>query len=56
MATATNKDFADSNEKFRELCKKAGCEPTARQASKFKNEYGRAYKLLRGIALSRSKR
>jgi hypothetical protein len=41
--TTTNKQFAKDNEKFNELCKKAGIPATARQASKFRNSKGRAF-------------
>jgi len=56
MATETNLDFANANERFREMCQKAGCEPTRRQASKYMNKYGKAYKYAHGITLSASKR
>ncbi len=56
MATITNKMFAESNETFKKMCKEAGCEPTERQASKFQNEYGKAYKYLKGRRLTASKR
>lgn len=38
----TNDMFANSDTAFRELCSKAGVNPTKRQASKFRNKYGKA--------------
>ncbi len=40
----TNRMFARDNEKFKAACDKAGVEPTGRQASKYRNKKGRAYK------------
>jgi len=39
-----NTHFAETNEEFRKCCEKAGIEPTARQASKWRNQRGRAFK------------
>lgn len=38
----TNREFSKTEE-FIKCCKKAGIEPTKRQASKFKNKKGTAY-------------
>ena len=38
----TNDVFASSDTEFREACDKAGVQPTARQASKFRHGYGLA--------------
>lgn len=38
----TNDMFAASDTAFRKLCEDAGINPTARQASKFRNGYGLA--------------
>ena len=40
----TNRMFASNNKKFIEACKRANIPPTARQASKFRNKKGTAYK------------
>lgn len=39
----TNKEFAAQDQKFRAACVAAGVEPTARQASKYRNKQGLAY-------------
>lgn len=39
-----NKTFAQTNTAFKTACENAGLPPTKRQASKFRNEYGKAYK------------
>ena len=39
-----NSEFAKKNDAFRKACKKAHVEPTARQASKFRNGRGIAFK------------
>ena len=39
----TNKEFAAQDQKFRAACSAAGVEPTARQASKYRNNQGLAY-------------
>lgn len=38
----TNAVFASSDGEFADLCAKAGIKPTQRQASKFRNNYGKA--------------
>jgi len=43
-----NDKFAREDQTFRMCCEKAKVEPTARQASKFRNKKGAAYKILRG--------
>lgn len=40
----TNKEFAANDTKFKAACEKASVEATARQASKYRNEKGSAYK------------
>lgn len=40
----TNKLFAKEDANFQRACDKAGVNPTARQASKFRNKKGAAYK------------
>ena len=45
----TNLEFSRTKE-FIEICKKAGVEPTQRQASKFRNKKGTAYKHHKEIA------
>lgn len=40
----TNKEFAEKDEFFKNCCGKAGVNPTVRQASKFRNGKGSAYK------------
>ena len=39
----SNKEFAAQDKKFQAACKAAGVEPTARQASKYRNNQGLAY-------------
>ena len=39
-----NKTFAENNQAFKTACERAGTPPTKRQASKFRNERGIAYK------------
>lgn len=41
----TNKEFATKNDLFIKCCERAGVTPTARQASKFRNYKGRAFKV-----------
>ena len=41
----TNSEFAKKDEFFIECCKRAGVEPGTRQASKFRNKQGLAYKV-----------
>jgi len=40
----THRQMAESDERFRELCAKAGVPPTKRQASKFRLKRGAAYR------------
>lgn len=40
----TNKEFAKTNTKFKDACKKAKVDPTPRQASKYKHGRGKACK------------
>jgi len=40
----TNAEYARTNEKFRKACETVGIEPTARQASKYRNGIGKAFK------------
>lgn len=42
--TLNNRKFAETDKKFRELCDKAGTPATKRQASKFRNKRGLAYR------------
>lgn len=39
-----NKDFSKQDKVFRECCEKEGIPTTRRQASKFRNKRGRAFK------------
>ena len=39
----TNKEFAKTDPKFRAACERAGIEPTARQASKYRRGFGLAF-------------
>jgi hypothetical protein len=43
----TNREFAEKDKEFRNLCENSGVKPTTRQASKFRNKRGLAYKHLR---------
>lgn len=43
----SNRQFAESNPRFKNACEKAGVPPTKRQASKFRNERGAAWKALK---------
>ena len=45
----TNKKFAEKSEEFRAACKLAGLNPTSRQASKYRNQKGLAYKAAKNI-------
>lgn len=40
----TNRQFSKTDKNFLSACEKAGVEPTARQASKYRNKKGLAYK------------
>lgn len=44
----TNAEFARTNGQFRAACKRAGVEPTRRQASKFRNKIGVAWAARKG--------
>lgn len=39
-----NAEFAKKNEDFIKACEKSGIQPTIRQASKWRNRKGKAYK------------
>lgn len=43
MNDVTNREYAETD-KFKAACKRAGVEPTPRQASKYRNGKGRAYR------------
>ena len=45
--TPSNHEYSKVNEAFRTACMVAGVEPSARQASKFRNNKGKAYEALR---------
>lgn len=40
----TNQHFANTNEEFQQACERANVKVTARQASKFRNGYGAAFR------------
>lgn len=40
----TNKEFSETNEHFIEACERVDIKPTVRQASKWRNHKGLAYK------------
>jgi hypothetical protein len=40
----TNKEFAETNKAFQKACENAGVKPTPRQASKYRNKKGKAWK------------
>lgn len=44
MAQKTNADFAATDLAFRAACEKVNVKPTKRQASKWRNRKGQAYK------------
>jgi len=46
--TMTNREFAKQDQTFKMCCEKAKVEPTVRQASKFRNRKGAAYRVLKG--------
>lgn len=50
MAELTNRAFKDKNTDFNAACAAAHVEPTKRQASKFRNKKGLAYKEGRRVA------
>lgn len=41
----TNRNFADKDKEFFHACCEAGIPPTKRQASKYRNKMGKAYKV-----------
>ena len=43
----TNSEFANQDEKFLEACITADVKPTRRQASKFRNKSGKAYRKMK---------
>ena len=45
----TNLKFAESNKDFIKLCEQAGVQATQRQASKYRNKKGSAYKYAHNI-------
>lgn len=45
--TPDNAEYAKKNTAFQQCCERAGVEPTARQASKFRNGKGAAYAALK---------
>lgn len=49
----TNKQFSETNQFFQKCCEAVNLQPTSRQASKFRNKQGRAYK--EGIIILRRK-
>lgn len=44
----TNRDFSKTDKAFLAACKKADVEPTVRQASKYRNKCGLAYRASKG--------
>jgi hypothetical protein len=44
MSMLSNRSFADTDKSFLNLCKRADTPPTKRQASKFRNHKGKAFK------------
>lgn len=45
----TNRKFAEQDQAFIEACAVAGIESTKRQASKWRNRQGRAWKFAKGL-------
>jgi hypothetical protein len=45
----THKESAQKDSQFHLACEKAGIEPTKRQASKYRNQKGKAYKARKGV-------
>ena len=41
----TNKEFAKTDDAFKKACEEAKIEPTTRQASRWRNKTGLAYKM-----------
>ena len=50
----TNGQFAQSNKEFQEACKRAGIQPTRRQASKWRCKDGLAWQHRNGTMLDES--
>ena len=50
----TNREFAATNEEFREACERAGIAPTQRQASKFRLRDGKAYQCRNGHGVDKA--
>lgn len=44
----SNRDFAEQNKHFQKMCEKAGVPATKRQASKFRNKRGAAFRQHKG--------
>lgn len=40
----TNREFAEQDVKFKDACERVETKPTSRQASKYRNKKGLAYK------------
>lgn len=51
----TNREFARNDELFNMACKLAGLPPTARQASKYRSGFGRAYAMRAAATLELQK-
>ena len=47
----TNAEFAQSDKAFQEACKRAGLQPTRRQASKWRLKDGLAWQHRNGVAI-----
>lgn len=45
----SNRKFAQENKPFKDACEGAGCDPTTRQASKFRNKKGTAWMYLNNL-------
>ena len=41
----TNREFSTNNKQFREACEKANVQPTKRQASRWRQQRGSAWKV-----------
>ena len=46
----SNEEFAQQDVAFNKACNAANVKPTARQASKFRNKKGMAWKVMKGLA------
>jgi hypothetical protein len=55
MEIITNKKFSEDGF-FKACCEKAHVEPTTRQASKFRMEKGRAFKVRKQVVLNTDKK